>query len=142
MIRRYTSSLCGSLGTISESRSKASSYLPCIIRASGILKFRWISLLIDCGLKIDLKGFETRSDKGSARRKAGIVSGINPHTDFGNESGTKNNILTAKKGREIRNRLNSSLNAYSVSFIPLFSLLLCNHQIMLTIRAPHTAQKD
>ena len=81
-----------------------------------MLKFRRISLLTDPGLNIDLTGFEIRSDRGSVRRKAGMISGNIPQKDLGIESGTYSNTLIAKKGSEIRNRLNSSLRAYSVSF--------------------------
>jgi len=83
-----------------------------------MLNARLTSRLTDCGLNIDLNGFEIRRDIGPVRRKAGIVSGNIPQTDLGNESGTQNTILKAKNGNEIRSRLNSNLRANSVSFNP------------------------
>ncbi len=83
-----------------------------------MLKFRWISLLTDPGLNIDATGFDRRRDKGSIRRKAGMISGSGAKNAFDNESGINSHRLKRKKGIEIRNRLNRSLRANSVSFNP------------------------
>ncbi|MEN8207964.1 MAG: hypothetical protein ABFR50_01815, partial [Candidatus Fermentibacteria bacterium] len=90
--------------------------MPDIIRASGILKFRWISLLNEPGLKIDLTGFEIRSDRGSARRIAHTIRGSGAKNAFEIERGMNNHKLNSKKGIQNRSRLSSSLSAYSVSF--------------------------
>ncbi len=82
-----------------------------------MLNARLISRDTVLGLNIDPTGFEIRSDRGSDIIIAGGIKRNTAKSDIGIP---KLNITTliAKNGSEIRNRLNSSLNAYSVSFNP------------------------